>query len=339
MHFAAKAILFDLDGVLADSTHAVDRSWEVWAQRHDIDPKRAIAVGHGRPSIEAIRIIAPHLDAEAAFAEMEELEESFIDSVQPVHGAAEFVARVSELGIPWAVATSGTRRIAIPRLRKAQIPDPPVLIAADDITHGKPHPEPYEKAAGALGVAPWDCLVFEDAPAGVLSARRAGARVIGIGSSGSPPSADDWAADFKDAVVHTASETAVVEVLRTRYRCACCRCHTLGAHGGNDICALCKWEDGTQERSDYTLDEARENVQLHGVMYRPTDVRFAPGRHPILGPTGEYAIDRVALRQRAYREFRAFGADKGAREHLPERLRTLLAAIRSADRLYTTPTL
>lgn len=334
MHFAAKAIIFDLDGVLADSTHAVDRSWEAWAKRHDIDPHVAIAAGHGRPSIEAIRLIAPQLEAQSAFNEMEALEESFIDSVEPVLGSPEFVQRVIELRIPWAVATSGTRRIAVPRLRRAQIPEPPVLVTAGDTTHGKPHPEPYEKSAYALGVAPWDCIVFEDAPAGVLSARRAGARVIAIGTS-RPTNADEWAADFKDVDVRTSSQSPVVEVTQSRYRCACCRCHTLASPHRNDICALCKWEDGVQERAEYTLDEARQNVQLHGVMFRPTDVRFAPARHPILGPSAEYAIDRVALRGRAYREFRAFGEGKAAREHLTERLHTLLAAVRSADRLYT----
>lgn len=217
MPFAVKAILFDLDGVLADSTHAVDRSWEAWALRHGVDPQRAITVGHGRPSIEAIRIVAPQLDADAAFADMEALEESFIDSVVPVAGAPQFVRRVIELGIPWAVVTSGTRRIAVPRLQRAQIPQPPALICADDVTRGKPDPQPYDKAAAALGFLPPQCVVFEDAPAGILAAQRAGAHVIAIGSSRRAEAADEWAADFNGVTIQRSDVyDALVEAIASK---------------------------------------------------------------------------------------------------------------------------
>lgn len=94
---------------------------------------------------------------------------------------------------------------------------------------------------------------------------------------------------------------------------------------------LCKWQPDT----DYELTEARDNVEQYGVMYRPSDNAFAIVRHPILGPAGEYAIDRVALRARAYIEFRAFGKEQTDRADVPPRLEALLQAIQAADRLYT----
>jgi sugar-phosphatase len=297
-----------------------------------VDPQQAVVIGRGRRAIEAIRILAPHLNASEAAIEMETLEESEIESVVPVNGAPQFVARVRDLGIPWGVATSGTRRIAMPRLQRAHVPEPPILITADDITHGKPHPEPYEKAAEALGIPPWECVVFEDAPAGMLSARRSGAKVIGIVSAYShkPEYCDVAAIDFEDVAIE-AGPAAYVSVVESRYRCVCCACHTLPAlQRESEPCPLCKWT----QCAGYALSEAQANVTEYGVVYRPTDAAFAESRHPILGPFGENAIDRVALRERAYREFHAFGDGKGERAQLSDRLRALLGAIEDADSLY-----
>jgi len=328
---AAKAIVFDLDGVLADSTALVDRAWETWAARHGVDPDRAVAIGRGRRAIEAIRILAPHVDPSEGAIEMETLEELQIESVVPIHGAPQFVQRAIDAGTPWAVATSGTRRIAMPRLRRACIPEPPVLVTADDITHGKPHPEPYEKAADALGFPPWECVVFEDAPAGMLAARRSGAKVIGIGGGNEHTAAycDEAALDFEDVAIEDGSPPHI-RVVASHYRCPCCACHTLLGRKPIEACALCRWSESAQ----YQLAQAQANVAEYGVIYRPADVRFAPARHPILGPRGEYAIDRVALRDRAYREFHAFGNGKGDRVHLTDRLRSLLGTVINADRLY-----
>lgn len=116
-----------------------------------------------------------------------------------------------------------------------------------------------------------------------------------------------------------------------RYRCACCGCHARAALADSQPCPLCLWDGGTR----YSLAEARDNVARYGVAYAPNDERFAIVRHPILGPSGEYAIDRVALRARAYIEFRAFGNGRAERAPLSERLQSLLAAILAADRLYT----
>jgi hypothetical protein len=115
-----------------------------------------------------------------------------------------------------------------------------------------------------------------------------------------------------------------------RYRCACCACHTLV--DAQATCPLCFW---SESNGRYALNEARDNVDRYGVMYRPTDERFAVVRHPILGPSGEYAVDRVALRARAYIEFRAFGKDEPPYAALTERLQALLNAVSAADRLYS----
>jgi hypothetical protein len=115
-------------------------------------------------------------------------------------------------------------------------------------------------------------------------------------------------------------------------RCACCDCHARETRLDATTCPLCLWNDaGTR----YSLAQARENVARYGVSYAPHDPHFAIVRHPILGPGGEYAIDRVALRGRAYIEFRAFGRGKPDRALLTERLQSLLQIIAAADRLYT----
>ncbi len=177
-----EGIVFDLDGVLADSKQAVNQSWEAWSRLHGVDVRRAIQTGHGRTTIEALRVLVPDGDLQASFEQMEQLEQSLLESVVPVAGAAQFVCRLIEMSAPWAVATSSTRRIAIPRLKRCGIPSPRVLIAAEDVTQGKPDPQPYAKAIAALGVDRRRCLVFEDAPSGILSAIRAGAKAIAVGS-------------------------------------------------------------------------------------------------------------------------------------------------------------
>jgi hypothetical protein len=118
-----------------------------------------------------------------------------------------------------------------------------------------------------------------------------------------------------------------------RYRCTCCNCHTLALPNDAQQCTLCLWNTASPD-PEYTLTEARDNTRQYGVYYRPTDTRFAPSRHPILGASGEYAIDRVALRERAYREFAIVGASAGDSAKPTPRLLALLACISNADRLY-----
>jgi sugar-phosphatase len=179
--FSCSAILFDLDGVLVDSTRAVDREWREWARRKGVDGNAVMAIAHGVRTIEVIRRVAPHLDADAEAWEIENEEANDQQGVHVMPGALEL-----ERSIPdgrWGVVTSGTRLLASARLRFCGLPVPKVLVTAEDVSHGKPHPEPYLKGAELLGFKPADCLVIEDAPAGIQSARAGGFKVMGITST------------------------------------------------------------------------------------------------------------------------------------------------------------
>jgi sugar-phosphatase len=179
--FSCAAILFDLDGVLVDSTRAVDREWREWALRKGIDGDAVMAIAHGVRTLEVIQRVAPHLDAEAEAEAIENHEAGDQAGVLVMPGAADLVHAIPDGR--WGVVTSGSRLLASARLRFCGLPVPRVLVTADDVAHGKPHPEPYLKGAQGLGFDPAECLVIEDAPAGIQAARAAGAKVIGITST------------------------------------------------------------------------------------------------------------------------------------------------------------
>ncbi|MFZ0758755.1 MAG: HAD-IA family hydrolase [Candidatus Sulfotelmatobacter sp.] len=179
--FRCSAILFDLDGVLVDSTGSVARQWRIWARERGIDEEKVVAVAHGVRALEVIRTIAPHLDAESEVRKLESREAADHDQVAVMPGAADLVRAIP--GGRWGVVTSGTRHLARARLRLAGIPVPEVLITADDVVNGKPHPEPYLEGAKLLGVNPKQCLVIEDAPAGIQSAHAGGMKVIALTST------------------------------------------------------------------------------------------------------------------------------------------------------------
>ncbi len=160
--FSCSAILFDLDGVLADSTRAVDREWREWAGRKGVDGDAIMAIAHGVRTIEVIRRVAPHLDAEAEASMIENHEAHDQHGVVVMPGAAELVRSIP--GGRWGVVTSGSRLLATSRLSYCGLPVPKVLVTSDDVTNGKPHPEPYLKGSQGLGVSPAECLVIEDAP-------------------------------------------------------------------------------------------------------------------------------------------------------------------------------
>jgi len=179
--FVCSAILFDLDGVLVDSTRAVDREWREWAAKKGVDGDAIMAIAHGVRTVEVIRRVAPHLDAAAEAALIENHEAGDQRGITVMPGSIDLVRSIPEGR--WGVVTSGSRLLATNRLRFCGLPVPEVLVTSDDVTHGKPHPEPYLKGAGRLGFSPADCLVIEDAPAGIQSARAAGTTVIGITST------------------------------------------------------------------------------------------------------------------------------------------------------------
>jgi mannitol-1-/sugar-/sorbitol-6-phosphatase len=178
--FQSSAILFDLDGVLVDSTRAVDREWRTWARSKGVDGDAVMAIAHGVRTVEVIRRVAPHLDAEAEAREIEN-DEAHDPDVIAMPGASDLVRSIPKG--KWGVVTSGSRLLASARLQFCGLPVPEILVTSDDVTNGKPHPEPYLKGAAALGLHPAGCLVIEDAPAGIQSAHAAGMEVIGMAST------------------------------------------------------------------------------------------------------------------------------------------------------------
>jgi mannitol-1-/sugar-/sorbitol-6-phosphatase len=176
--FAARAILFDLDGVLVDSTGSVGRVWRDWALRHNLDPEAVIRSAHGRRSIETIRAWAPQLEAEKENMIVEQAEIDDTRDLVVIPGAPQLLSVLPPERL--AVVTSGTRALATSRLRAAGLPIPSVLITADEVVQGKPSPEPYVKGAERLGFAATDCMVFEDTPPGIESAHAAGAKCVAL---------------------------------------------------------------------------------------------------------------------------------------------------------------
>src|SRR6266446_1789201 len=179
--FNCSAILFDLDGVLVDSTRSVSRQYRLWAQKANLDPRTVEDIPHGVRSIDVVRQLAPHLDAEAEVEKLERMEADDQEGVVVMPGAADLLESIPEGR--WCVVTSGTRYLATSRLKYANLPIPRVMVSADDVSKGKPDPEPYLTGAKLLGMNASDCLVIEDAPAGILAAHAGGMRVIGITST------------------------------------------------------------------------------------------------------------------------------------------------------------
>ena len=178
MVFQVKAILFDMDGVLIDSAPAVARVWRKWALKYGLDPDLVVEQAHGRRSVETIRAVAPHMDAERENVKVEQMEIDDKEGVTALPGAAHLLSILPSER--FAIVTSATRPLALARLGYAGIQVPRHVVTADDVTQGKPSPEPFLKGAALLGVAPADCLVFEDTPAGIAAARAAGMQVVAL---------------------------------------------------------------------------------------------------------------------------------------------------------------
>ena len=172
------ALLFDMDGVLIDSTPAVERVWSVWAREHGLDPSQVIAHVHGRPSISTIRHFLPDSDCEMKNRDVERREIEDTGGIVLLPGAAELLRSLPR--DRWTIATSCTRALAEVRLRAAGLPIPERMVTSTDVSHGKPHPKPFIKAATKLGFPASECIVVEDVAAGVRAGKSAGARVIAL---------------------------------------------------------------------------------------------------------------------------------------------------------------
>ncbi len=178
MKIQCRGVLFDLDGVLVDSTPAVARVWTIWAKKHGFVPDEVVRQAHGRPSLTTIRELLPHADHAAENREVERGEIEDTEGVIPLPGALELLQALPQ--DRWAIATSCTRALAEVRIRAAGLPFPEHLVTSTDVQHGKPNPEPYIKAAKTLSLSPADCIVVEDAPAGIRAGKAAGARALAL---------------------------------------------------------------------------------------------------------------------------------------------------------------
>lgn len=179
--FECEAVLFDLDGVLVDSTKSVVEIWTAWSERNGISPRTTLEVIHGRRTAEALELLAPHLDIKS---EAEKIEAGITlkkGGTAAIPGADKLL-RTLPLD-RWCVVTSGLKEFAKVRLKDAGLPVPEILVSAEDVTNGKPDPEPYLKGAQLLKVEPTKCIVVEDALNGIQAGRAARMKVIGVATT------------------------------------------------------------------------------------------------------------------------------------------------------------
>lgn len=192
VNLIVRGVLFDMDGVLMSSLGSVERSWQRYAKLRGLDAEHAIQMAHGRRAIETVRALRPDLDAQAELGVIERWEIEDNAGLVVLPGVRQLLK-----SLPcgsWAIVTSATERLARSRLAYAGIAIPEHFVTAETVTHGKPHPEPYQHGAELLGCRPDQCLVIEDAPAGVAAGKAAGCRVLAVLATHAPETlkAADW---------------------------------------------------------------------------------------------------------------------------------------------------
>ncbi len=171
-----KGILFDVDGILISSIASVERSWTKWAEMRGVDPALARKTAQGRRAIETVATLRPDLDSETELKVIEDIEVADNEGLTVLPGVLDLLAALPPGR--WTVVTSATERLARIRLAAGGVPVPERLVTAEHVTHGKPHPEPFLAGAAVLGVAPADCVVFEDSSSGAQAGRSAGCTVV-----------------------------------------------------------------------------------------------------------------------------------------------------------------
>jgi len=173
------AFLFDMDGTLISSTAVAERVYTRWAEAKGVDVDHLLSIVHGVRTIDVISQLGrPDLDPETEAAWIGAAEHEDLDGVLAIAGVREFLASLPP--DRWALVTSADRELMRIRMEAAGLPLPKVIVTAEDVTAGKPDPQGYKLAAARLGVDPADCLVFEDAPAGIEAGEQAGADVLVI---------------------------------------------------------------------------------------------------------------------------------------------------------------
>jgi sugar-phosphatase len=215
--FRCRGLLFDMDGVLVDSTAVVERTWRRWARRYDLDPGPLLAAAHGRRTRDTLRSVLPGLglavDIDEAVAWLDGTEFDDLEGVTAIPGAPALLGAVPRAR--WAIVTSSGRELAHRRLGRAGLPVPDTLVTSESITRGKPAPDGYLQGAAALGLAPADCLVFEDTGFGIDAGRAAGATVVGLATTFGPEQlarADAFVADLRAVSVAADGDGLVVRL-------------------------------------------------------------------------------------------------------------------------------
>lgn len=174
------AFIFDLDDTLVDSSAIIDRVMRDWCREHRVPFDAVMKLSKGLRTEDTIAAVAPHLDAKSEAERIEDLEASATEDVKPIKGAEAFLRDIP--ADKWAIATSSSLSSARHKLRASGLPIPAVLIAAEMVKNGKPHPEAFRLAATQLAADPGHCLVFEDADSGIEAATAADCKVIVVGS-------------------------------------------------------------------------------------------------------------------------------------------------------------
>jgi sugar-phosphatase len=198
-----RAFLFDMDGTVLNSIAAAERIWAAWALRHGVDVISFLPTIHGVRAIDTInRLALPGVDAEAEAAFITEAEIEDVEGIIEVPGAASFLKSLP--ANQWAIVTSAPKALALRRMVAAGIPEPSVMVTAEDVSAGKPDPAGYRLAAKRLGVEPADCLIFEDATVGILAAEAAGAGLIVVTATHDHPLQTPHAtiASYESVVAH-----------------------------------------------------------------------------------------------------------------------------------------
>ena len=188
-----KGFLFDLDGTLVDSLPVVERAWSNWAKSRDLDPAVVLDFIHGKQAITSLRHFMPGETEEAIqqqFRLLERTEAEDTNGISALPGAVALLQRLDQLSVPWAIVTSGSVPVAHARHAAGELATPEIFITAELVAKGKPNPDPYLLGAQQLGLKPEECVVVEDAPAGVLSGLAAGCKVIAVNAPDDTPGLD-----------------------------------------------------------------------------------------------------------------------------------------------------
>ncbi|MFC0804522.1 MULTISPECIES: HAD-IA family hydrolase [Sinorhizobium] len=194
-------VAFDLDGTLVDSKAVVESALRRWALERQICPDYAMRMSAARRDVELVEAIAPSLSPEREAARIADYEIQAMELLQPIEGAAKFYCSIP--AEKRSIVTSSTRISALARLDAAGISCPRIMIAAEDVSHGKPHPQPYRALLRMLHIPPERCLVFEDSQAGIKAATAAGCDCVGVGPSArGHTETKGWIENFREVLAN-----------------------------------------------------------------------------------------------------------------------------------------